>query len=147
MLAGMIYTVILVVFLLSPYSLLYGYDHVPYLWLHLVAFALLLSPIAARIPSWIERGGYVGASAFVGLSFIGTMAQHLTGGLLFELAVGFIGGVSPSRFADIWHIIFFLYPEERLVIVAISSVLAIALFRSFQRWAPPSWRVKQTPRL
>jgi len=143
--ARLIYTAVLVGFVLSPYSLLYGYDHIPYVWLHLVALAILLSPIASRIPSWIERGGYLGASAFVILSFIGTMAQHLTGGLLFELAVGFVGGVNPSRFVDIWRIIFILYPEERLVIVAISSILAIAIFRSFQRWAPPSWRVKQTP--
>jgi hypothetical protein len=138
--AEAIYFVVLALFLVSPYSVLYGYDHIPYVWLHLVAFAVLLSPVAARIPSWIRRGGYLGVAGFAALAFIGTMAQHLTGGLVFELALGFVGGMSRTTFAGIWEIIFFAYPPERLVIVAISTFLAVAIFRSFQRWAPPSWR-------
>lgn len=134
------FLVVLVVFLLSPYSLLYGYDHVPYVWLHLVAFALLLSPLAARIPLWIKQGGYVGVLGFALLAFIGTMAQHLMGGLLFELSLGVVGGMNPASFASIWKIIFFVYPVERAVILTISTILAVAIFRSFQRWAPPSWR-------
>jgi hypothetical protein len=137
--ADAIYLLILVGFLLSPYSLLYGYDHVPYVWLHLLALAILLSPVAARIPSWVRRGGYLGVTAFAVLAFIGTMAQHLVGGLLYELTVGFVGGLAPAGFAGIWRVIFFLYPEERLIIVAISTVLAVAIFRSYQRLAPPSW--------
>ena len=49
------YTVILVAFLASPYSLLYGYDHIPYVWLHVIALAILLSPVASRIPSWSKK--------------------------------------------------------------------------------------------
>ena len=138
--AQSIFIIVLVAFLASPYSLFYGYDHVPYVWLHLVALLLLLSPASSRIPSWIRRGGYEGIAAFALLSFIGTMAQHLTGGLLFELAVGFVGGMSPTSFAAIWRLIFYLYPEERLVIVTISTILSVAIYRSLQRWAPPSWR-------
>jgi hypothetical protein len=135
-----IYFVVLALFLVSPYSLLYGYDHIPYVWLHIVAFAVLLSPVTARISLWIKRGGYLGVAGFVVLSFVGTMAQHLMGGLLFELSLGVVGGMSPTGFAGIWRIIFFGYPIERLVILTISTVLAVAIFRSFQRWAPPSWR-------
>jgi hypothetical protein len=138
--AQAIYIVILVGFLVSPYSLLYGYDHVPYVWLHVLALAILLSPVAARIPSWVKRGGYPEVTAFAVLAFIGTMAQHLIGGLLYELTVGFVGGLAPAGFAEIWRIIFFLYPEERFVIAAISTILAAAIFRSYQRWGPPSWR-------
>ena len=135
-----IYIVILVGFLVSPYSLLYGYDHVPYVWLHILALAILLSPVAARIPPWVKQGGYPGVTAFAVLAFVGTMAQHLTGGLLYELTVGYVGGLAPAAFAGIWRVIFFLYPEERLAIVSISTILAVAIFRSYQRWAPPSWR-------
>jgi hypothetical protein len=134
-----IYLVLLALFLISPYSLFYGYDHVPYTWLHLVAFAVLLSPVASRIPAWIRRGGYMGVIGFAALAFIGTMAQHLMGALLFELSLGVVGGMSPAAFAGIWRIIFFVYPIERLVIVTFSTILAVAIFRSFQRWAP-SWR-------
>ena len=137
--AQAIYVTVLALFLLSPYTLFYGYDHVPYVWLHVVAFALLLSPAAARIPSWIKQGGYRAVAGFACLAFVGTMAQHLTGGLLFELSLGVVGGMGPAGFAGIWRIIFFAYPIERLVIVTISTILAVAIFRSFQRWAPPSW--------
>jgi hypothetical protein len=135
-----IYVIVLLVFLLSPYSLLYAYDHVPYVWLHLIALALLLSPIASRIPSLIRRGGYLGIAAFAFLSFVGTMAQHLTGGLLYELTLGVVDGNSPQWFAVTWRIIFAVYPEERIIIAAFSTILAVAIYRAFQRWAPPSWR-------
>ena len=138
--ARAIYFVVIAVFLISPYSAFYGYDHVPYVWLHLVAFALLLSPIAGRIPSWIKAGGYFTVAGFAALSFIGTMAQHLMGGLLFEVSLGVVGGMNPTGFTTIWQIIFFAYPIERCVIVVISTILAVAIFRSFQKWAPPSWR-------
>ena len=132
------YIVILVAFLVSPFSLLYGYDHIPYVWLHVIALAVLLSPAASRIPSWSKRGGYLGIVAIGILAFVGTMAQHLVGGLLFELVVGFVGGLTPTKFADIWRVIFFLYPEERLIIVAISTILAVAVFNAYERWAPQS---------
>ena len=138
-LAQAIYVIVLALFLASPYSLFFGYDHVPYVWLHLAAFALLLSPAAARIPSWIKQGGYREVAGFAVLAFVGTMAQHLMGGLLFELSLGVVGGMGPDGFAGIWRIIFFAYPVERLVIVTISTILALAIFRSFRRWAPPSW--------
>jgi hypothetical protein len=81
----------------------------------------------------------MGVIGFAVLAFIGTMAQHLMGALLFELSLGVVGGMSPAAFAGIWRIIFFVYPIERLVIVTFSTILAVAIFRSFQRWAP-SWR-------
>jgi hypothetical protein len=135
-----IYVMLLASFLLSPYSLFYGYDHVPYTWLHLVAFAVLLSPVASRIPTWIRRGGHMGVVGLAALAFIGTMGQHLMGALLFELSLGVVGGMSPAAFAAIWRIIFFVYPIERLVIVTFSTILAAAIFRSLQRWTPQSWR-------
>jgi hypothetical protein len=137
--AQAIYIAILVGFLVSPYSLLYGYDQVPYVWLHLLALAVLLSPVTARVRFWVKRGGFLGVVAFAVLAFVGTMAQHLTGGLLYEFSVGYVGGLAPAGFTAIWRVIFFLYPPERLVIVAVSTILAVAIFRSYQRWAPPSW--------
>lgn len=57
--AQAVYVLILAAFLVSPYSVFYGYDHVPYVWLHLIALIVLLSPAASRIPvveqGWIFR--------------------------------------------------------------------------------------------
>ena len=131
-----IYVATFFAFLLSPYSLLFGYGHVPYTWLHIAALIVLLSPIAAKIPLWATSGGSRQMAAVVFLAFVGTMGQHLVGGLLFELAAGLVGGISPSNFMGIWRVIFWLYPTERLLVVAFSTIIALAMQRSLKKWAP-----------
>jgi hypothetical protein len=129
-----IYGTIFLAFLVSPYSLLFGYGYVPYTWLHIVALILLLSPASAKIPIWINSAGLRQIAAVGSLAFVGTLGQHVMGGLLYELAGGIIGGVSPSSFMVFWRIIFWLYPIERLLIVAISTVIALAMYRSLRKW-------------
>ena len=128
-----LYVAILVAFLISPYSLLFGYFGIPYVWLHLVALAVLLSPISGRISLWVGRRDYCGVIAIAALAFIGTMAQHLVGGILYEFSVGFVGGVTPQHFMDFWRLIFWLYPTERMIIVIISTLIAVGVYRSFVR--------------
>jgi hypothetical protein len=129
------YIVILVAFLANPYSLLFGYDGVPYTWLHLVALAILLSPISRKIPVWIQRLDVWAVVAIAVLAFVGTMAQHLVGGILYEFTIGYVGGLSPEHFMSLWRIIFWLYPIERIIIVAISTVVALGVYRSFESWS------------
>ena len=129
-----LYLGILVAFLISPYSLLFGFYGIPYVWLHLVAFAVLLSPISGRVPLWIGRRDYHGVIAIAVLAFIGTMAQHLVGGILYEFSVGFVGGVTPQHLMDLWRVIFWLYPTERTILVVISTLIAVGVYRSFERW-------------
>jgi len=129
-----IYVIVLLAFLASPYSLLFGYGDVPYVWLHLVALAVLVSPISARIPLWVQQRNYRGGVAIASLAFIGTMAQHLVGGLLYEFSLGFALGVNPQNFMDAWRVIFWLYPEERMILVIISTIIAVGVYRSFQRF-------------
>jgi hypothetical protein len=131
-----IYIAIFFAFVLSPYSLLFGYGYVPYTWLHIVALIVLLSPIAAKIPAWLNGHGYRQVVAIGTLAFVGTMGQHLVGGLLYELAVGVVGGVSPSSLAISWRIIFLAYPVERLLTVAFSMIIALAVQRSLKQWMP-----------
>jgi len=126
------YIALLLLFLVSPYSLLFGYGDVPYTWLHIVALVLLLSPVIARVPNWIIRNDNYQVAAIATLAFVGTMTQHLTGGLLFELAVGLVQGNSPSILRSNWQIIFWLYPAERLLITAISTVITVGLVRSMK---------------
>jgi len=129
------YIAVLVAFLISPYSLLFGYYGIPYVWLHLLALGVLLSPISSRIPTWIRRLDYRCVVAIVALAFIGTMAQHLVGGLLYEFSVGFVGGVTPQHMMDSWRVIFWLYPEERVILVIISTLIAVGVYRSFEKWS------------
>jgi hypothetical protein len=132
--ARAIYLIVWLAFLVSPYSLLFGYSYVPYVWVHTAALIVLLSPLAAKVLSWVRRNDSHQIAAVATLAFIGTMLQHLTGGLLFEITAGFIGGISPSRFKQIWSAIFWLYPVERLVIVIFSTIITVAVVRSLNRW-------------
>ena len=127
------YVVVLATFLASPYSLLFGSDAIPYTWLHLLAFAVLLSPVSGRIPQWLRVGGLKGTIGTAALAFIGTMAQHLVGGILYEF-VGFVGGLGPEHFKKLWSVIFWLYPAERIIIVLVSTVIALGVYRSFKAW-------------
>jgi hypothetical protein len=131
-----IYVTIFLAFILSPYSLLFGFGYVPYTWLHIVALIFLLSPIAPKIPVWANSRGLRQIVAIGYLAFVGTLGQHLMGGLLYELAAGLVGGVGPSNFMGFWRIIFWLYPIERLLIVAFSTIITLAMSRSLKKWIP-----------
>lgn len=125
-----LYGVVILVFLVSPYSLMFAYPRIPYTWLHLVAFMILLSPATPRVPTWLKGRGYKQLTAVVELSFVGTMAQHLTGGLLYEFTIGVIGGVSPSSLQVLWRAIFWIYPLERILLVAFGAVIAVSIYRA-----------------
>jgi len=127
------YAAVLAVFLLSPYSLLFGYAQIPYTWLHIIAFIVLISPVAAKLPVWLKLDETHQLFSVVILAFIGTMVQHLTGGLLYEVATGYVGGIDPRTFQQLWRVIFWLYPVERLIIVAVSTFLAAGLYRTIRQ--------------
>ncbi len=131
--AQAVFIVVLLMYIASPYSLFFGYGYVPYTWLHILALAILLSPVTAKVPAWIMMEDNRQLVAIGMLAFVGTMAQHLTGGLLFELVVGLVQGNSPSILKGSWQIIFWLYPTERLVLTAISAVISVGLVRSMRR--------------
>lgn len=134
-LAKITYLAVYTAFVVSPYSLLFGYGYVPYTWLHIAGLVIVMSPFAGKIPVWIERSDSHQITAVAGLAFLGTMAQHLAGGLLYEVSAGYVGGISPSHFKQVWTVIFWLYPTERLVIAAVSAAIAVPLFRSVKKWA------------
>jgi len=128
-----IYAAILLAFLLSPYSLLFGYGYVPYAWLHILGLAVLFSPIIASVPTWLTRNDTRQLAAVAALAFVGTMAQHLTGGLLYEFTVGLVQGNTTEFLRKSWQIIFWLYPAERLIIVFVSTLISAGLLRSIKR--------------
>src|SRR5712691_2851539 len=57
---------------------------IPYLWLHLIALGVLVSPLTRNLGNIFIRGTRRQlAKAVLVVAFIGTMIEHVTGGLLF----------------------------------------------------------------
>jgi hypothetical protein len=84
---------------------------VPYLWLHLVALAVLVSPLTRNLGDRFSFGSRRQAAAAVLVAaFTGTMLEHMTGGILYA-------SLFPSVALKSWPFIFLVYPFERAVIV------------------------------
>ncbi len=140
--AVLLYTVLLAAFILNPYTSFFinipygnGTVSVPFLWLHLVAFAVLLSPLGYKAGQWVETlKPKLLLAGIVTLAFIGTMAQHLMGNIIYEIVFGPVAGVSAAQFSTvIWPSVFFVYPWERLVLVALTVVIGVPLVRTLKR--------------
>jgi hypothetical protein len=94
---------------------------VPYLWLHLVALAVLVSPMTRNLEDRFSFGSRRDlAKAVLTVAFIGTMIEHVTGGLLFA---SFFGSVALRS----WPFIFLVYPIERAVLVLGAVVVCTPL--------------------
>ena len=143
--ATVLYAVLLLVFLLSPFTarlISFGGTEVPYNWLHIAGLLLLVSPLTRYAPS--VRSSTNGTSALgqfrlrnssvsyqvlliLLIAFIGTLGQHLTGGIMTEALFGLNYHTTPARFASwqaYWTVIFFLYPIERSIIAVVATVIA-----------------------
>jgi hypothetical protein len=131
--------ILLIIFSIHPYTLLFvnigiggtGYA-MPFAWMHMIAFLLLLSPLSKKAVIWISKSStkmvWVGS---IILFFIGTFIQHLTGNILFESILGmFLRTIPFEAFPPIWTTIFWLYPIERTTLIIISSIAGVFLIRS-----------------
>ncbi len=136
-------SVLILVFLLLPFTSIFisvGNYLVPYVWLHLVGLALLVSPIGRRAAEEVTAGwrGFRenAPSYFLGhfwaylvLAFAGTMAQHMMGGILTQLVVGINFHQIPGKYhswQDFWTFIFWVYPVERSIIALVAALLGSA---------------------
>ena len=113
----LLYVALLVAFLINPLTSIFidvGGIAIPFVWLHIVALVVLLSPLARKAPKWVEsveqikkvekvepakqtnrlrkfvdsvkRIRYLTIGLFV-FAFIGTMMQHLMGNILYEVVL------------------------------------------------------------
>ncbi len=183
----------------------------PYLWMHILAFIILISPLGRKAGKWVKEinppekveltkgyiayltGGLAGliigiillvlallmsepfavlslktAYAAVGtasiilsitvlviklkitkltigftvLAFFGTMMQHLTGGILYEVVLGQITNtVKASAYPGIWNFVFYIYPWERLALIIGAVVVGVPVTRALWKYiAPPENR-------
>lgn len=136
----LLYSALLVLFFLHPSTLHFvsvpftnGAVSVPFIWLHIAAWVLLLSPLSRKSADWII-GGTVAkttAAAFI-LTFIGTTAQHLTGTLLFASMATPLMGITPETLGIRWLAVFYVYPVERLVVILAAIVVTVAVVRAIR---------------
>src|SRR5713101_8221759 len=79
---------IIALFAVTPFTTVFvgsnlGSPPLPYFWFHLVALAILASPLSKSLPTWLKSGNYSRIAASVGImAFAGTMAEHISGGVL-----------------------------------------------------------------
>ena len=122
----------------------------PFIWVHIIAFIVLLSPLGMKAGKWvrnakppnnatadnIKSGSNKGIKqifsktvmGFVSLAFIGTMMQHLMGNILYENIFVYITNIMTlEAIKGRWLIIAFLYPWERLVLIILATIIGLPL--------------------
>jgi hypothetical protein len=96
----------------------------PFVWLHIIVWLVLLSPLGVKSVEWIsgesEKRRAAGACI---LSLIGTTAQHLTGTLLFAFMAVPLMGMTPKALGAVWAVVFYTYPIERLVVILPAAIV------------------------
>jgi len=196
LLVGYVVNPLTVNFIVTPWGT------VPYLWMHIVAFLFLLSPLGRKAGKWVKEdtafisnkitkkyiatigtgltglvvgaillvlglttvASYslietiigaivvVGSSAvlvfkakiakitigFAVFAFIGTMMQHLIGGILYETILGQLtGAVKPEAFVTTWNFVFYIYPWERLALIIGAVVVGVPVTRALKKFLFP----------
>jgi len=103
----------------------------PFAWLHIVALALLISPLGRKATQWVNTNNATRTATGIAiLVFVGTMMQHLMGNLLFETVMAApLGGIPITAYPGIWTSIFLVYPIERLALVALATIIGTPLLR------------------
>jgi hypothetical protein len=147
--ATVLYSLLIVVFFVHPstlhfvsFSLLGSTVLIPFVWLHIIAWVVLVSPMSMKSVAWISGGSEkkrVAAACI--LSLIGTTAQQLTGTLLYASMAVPLMGMTPEALGAAWAAVFYAYPIERLaIILPAATVVTAAVVKAIQRA-----RLFQTP--
>ncbi len=137
--ALLVYLVLLILFVAHPYGpMLYQVNGnsryslglgLSFVWLHIFGLIILASPVGSRLGGFIAKGSVTLATVgFMLMSFIGTLAQHLTGNLLYASMI--LPLLSTQAQVTSWSIVFWLYPIERVMIVVLSTVIGVPILRT-----------------
>jgi len=129
-----IYSALLVLFFAHPSTLhfvsipfLKGTIMLPFVWLHIIAWVLLVSPLSMKSVRWIQGDSErKRLSAACLLSLIGTAAQHLTGTLLFASMAVPLMGMTQEALSAVWVAAFYAYPIERLAVILPAATVVTA---------------------
>lgn len=137
----LLYSALLALFFAHPSTLhfisvpfLTGKIEVPYVWLHIIVWILLVSPLSRRSVEWMLKGtGSKAVGAACVLTLIGTTAQQLAGTLLYASMAVPLMGLSPQALEAVWIAAFYTYPIERLIIVLpAASLVTVAVVKALK---------------
>jgi hypothetical protein len=126
--AVMMFLVMIGLFFINPYTSVFVGSNVlsppiPYLWMHLLALIVLISPLSKALGQKLSSHVYASlVRPIIILAFTGTMIEHLTGGLLFATVVG-------KGALKFWPVIFLAYPVERIILIAGATIICSTLLR------------------
>lgn len=126
--ATLMFLVVVGLFLINPFTTLYvGIRYlsppIPYLWLHLIALLVLISPLSRNLAKRLSSQNYRDLLIGVVLvAFTGTMIEHLTGGIIYATIVG-------RGAFRLWPIIFVAYPIERAILVLGAALICTPVLR------------------
>jgi hypothetical protein len=126
--ATLMFLVTIALFIINPFTSVFVGGSllsppIPYLWMHLAALVVLISSLTKNISTRLTSHHYGSlVRAMVALAFIGTMIEHLTGGLLFATVVG-------KGALKFWPVIFVVYPIERTILVIGATLIGVTLIR------------------
>jgi len=107
-------------------SALGGSLWVPFTWLHIVCFMLILSPLGGKAVNWTLESSSLRATVGVALlCLVGTTMQHLAGSFLFLSVLG----LPRSSLTRLFQAAFVAYPVERLTIATLATALGSVALR------------------
>lgn len=131
--------ILLAAFIANPLTLVFvplgSNFSFPFMWLHIIALIVLISPLALMATKWIEKSKVnLAVAGFAILAFIGTMMQHLMGNILYENIFVYVTNImTPESLALRWQAVFFLYPWERLILIILAALVGLPLIRATRK--------------
>jgi hypothetical protein len=130
---------LLVAFVINPLTLNFIATPVgvfPFVWLHIIAFVVLLSPLGRNAGQWLNDSKPLKVTVgFIIMAFIGTMMQHLTGNILTEVVRVQLAQVTSAEMLTtiIWPSVFIAYPWERLALIILAVVVGVPLYKVLKK--------------
>src|SRR6058998_691397 len=124
--ATIIFLITMVLFIINPYTSIFVGSAllsppIPYLWMHLVALIVLVSPLTKDLTTRLTSHHYASLiRPVIVLAFTGTMIEHLTGGILYATVFG-------KAALNFWPVIFLVYPIERTILVIGATLIGASL--------------------
>ncbi|OLB68507.1 hypothetical protein AUI06_10875 [archaeon 13_2_20CM_2_52_21] len=124
--ATLMFLITIAIFIINPYTSIFVGSTllsppIPYLWMHLAALIVLVSPLTNHLANRLTSHHYARLiRPLVVLAFTGTMIEHLTGGILFATVVG-------KGALKFWPVIFLAYPIERTILVIGATLIGSTL--------------------
>lgn len=107
-----------------------------FVWFHLVALIILVSPIQWKAAEFLH-GKSSASRLTVGvaiLAFLSTMLGHVAGTITFETLSGLLIIPQQPFWQSFWLSIALVYPVERLIITSIATAFGVPLIKALRTY-------------